>query len=136
MSRTKKQANPYYKELVRKSEIKRIGEHLTKSELTSILGVHYNFYWNCVTDRNEPSESLAKSLEVYLKTPTEKVYETIFARRPQEEKDKKKRIRRDENGKEIYHESLNIDEDYEEKVIEEFTNNKVFKAPQEANMKP
>ncbi|MEX3625206.1 hypothetical protein [Viridibacillus arvi] len=135
MARVKKEKNEYYQKLLQQSEIKRIGERLTKSELTNILDIHYNFYWNCVTGRNEPSKNLAEALEVYLKTPTAQVYETIFARRDRDEKDKRKRTQRDENGKEIYHEKLEIDDEYEAKVIGQLVKDGLFKEPKEANMK-
>lgn len=131
-SRIKKLPSSYYKELVKKSEIKRIGENLTKRELTSIIGVHYNFYWNCVAGRNEVSENLAKALESYLNTPTSKVYETIFAMRVIGEKNKK--VKRNDSGKEEYHESLEIDKAYEEKVLLEMKEKNVFKEPVIANM--
>lgn len=129
-----KKINPYYRELIKKTEIKRVAEHLTKRELTNILDLHYNFYWNCVTGRNEPSKNLADALEVYLKTPTDKVYETVFARRANE--DRNKRTKRDDSGKELYHEELEIDHDLEVKVLKQLEEDNVFKAPVEADMRP
>lgn len=130
MSKTKKQSNPYYKELLKKSEIKRIRENLTKKELTTIINVHYNFYWNCITDRNDPSANLAEQLEKYIKTPTHEVYETIFAMR--RKTDTNKKVKRDESGKELFDEKLEIDAEYEKQIIEEMEREGVLKEPIEA----
>lgn len=130
--KTKKQPNPYYKELIKRSEIKRISENLNKRELTNVLGVHYNFYWNCVNNKNEVSPHLAEALEKYLKTPTHKIYETVFAIRPRTETSAK--VKRDETGKEMYNVNLGIEKEFENKVVEDLTKEGVLKFPEEADL--
>ena len=43
------------REILRKAEIKRVAERISKKELCDAYGINYNFYMNCISDRNAPS---------------------------------------------------------------------------------
>jgi DNA-binding XRE family transcriptional regulator len=101
-------------ETLRKAEMKRVGERLTKKELCNIYGFNYNFYMNCVSNRNQPSKQMADSLHDYLNTPTEDVFRLVFASR---------------NKESDFHEKLNIEQDEANEFLEKLTNNDVFKEP-------
>ncbi|WP_144624801.1 hypothetical protein [Bacillus velezensis] len=126
-----KKEDMYSRELIQKSEIKRIGENVTKKELTDMLDINYMYYLNCIRGDNKPSKRLIASLDRYLSMPTSVVYETIFARRVKEGSDK--RLKRDENGKEIYHHSLGVSREMEQEFLKELEEKGVFKAPEEAD---
>lgn len=104
METKEKMINPVLYELVKKCEVKRIYESLTKRELTDLIEVHYVYYYNCVTGSNNPSPKMIEAIKTYLNTPTINVYESIFARRrtnpPKNNKE------RDENGREPFHHKL------------------------------
>jgi len=105
------------RDIIKKAEIKRSVENLTKKELCSIYNINYNFYMNCISERNYPSKIMFDSLNSYLETKTAEVYEKVFAYRSTEEfirnKNKLKFTFRNGQWKEEFHEKLNIaDEDY------------------------
>lgn len=117
----------YYNEILRKCEMKRIGENLTKREVTDIMGVHYNFYWNCINGKNDLSPNLARAIEVYLRMPTQEVYETIFALRLDSQKNKK--VKRDSRGKEIPEERLGITKDEMKEYLDSLEKENIFREP-------
>lgn len=127
VSEARKAEISYNNQLLRKCEMKRIGENLTKRELTDVMDVHYNFYWNCINGKNDVSPNLASAIEGYLKMPTSKVYETIFALRPTAQKSKK--VKRDENGKEIPEERLNITEQEAKEYLDQLEQESIFNEP-------
>lgn len=71
-------------DIQRNAEIKRVHEKLTKKELCNIYGLNYNFYMNCLSGRNFPSKKMDTAMKEYLTTPTQRVYEMVFAFREQE----------------------------------------------------
>jgi hypothetical protein len=91
------------RKILKKAEIKRVCEKLTKKELCNIYGFNYNFYMNCLSGRNFPSKKMTDSLLEYLETPTSQVYKRVFASREIEQK---------------FHEKLEIDESELSKMIE------------------
>ncbi len=113
-------------EIIRKAEVKRIAEQLKKSELCSVMGIQYNYYCNCASVRDEPSQALKQKLERYLEMPTAVVYESVFALR---DSVKSGAVKKDKHGRETYHENLVITKDYEDIVLSEMEENKVFKKP-------
>lgn len=117
----------YYNRLLKKCEIKRIGENLTKREVTDVMDVHYNFYWNCINGKNELSPNLASAIEGYLKMPTSKVYETIFALRVKSQKNGK--VQRDETGKEVPEERLNITKVEAKNYLSQLEQDSIFNEP-------
>lgn len=102
------------RKLLRKAEIKRVGERLTKKELCNIYGFNYNFYMNCVSNRNQISEKMAEQLTGYLITPTEKVHVMVFASREKEVE---------------YHEMLEIEEKEANQLLEKLAKDNIFKEP-------
>lgn len=129
MTEARKLEIKYYNELLKKCEMKRIGENLTKREVTDVMNVHYNFYWNCINGKNELSPNLASAIEAYLQMPTSKVYETIFALRPLAQKSKK--VQRDESGKEIPEERLGIKAKDSRDYLYKLESEGVFQEPKE-----
>ncbi|MFJ8247311.1 hypothetical protein [Peribacillus asahii] len=113
---------------IKRCEAKRVGENLTKVELTDLIGVHYNFYCNCVAQKNNPSPNMMDAIKEYLDTPTIEVYETIFARRVTSTKSNNK-IARDENGKEVFHERLDMKKEEYEEIIDGLEKNGKFREP-------
>lgn len=103
------------KEVLKKAEIKRVSERLTKKELCNIYEFNYNFYMNCVSGRNFPSKKMADSLEEYLETPTADVYNMVFASRDKE-KD--------------FHDALHIEEAEVNSLIKHLTQEDIFREPQ------
>jgi transcriptional regulator with XRE-family HTH domain len=122
------QLKPELMDLMKKSEAKRIAEKLTKVELTDLLGVHYNYYWNCVTRKNNPSPNMVDAIRNYLDTPTSKVYESIFARRGKNDMGSK-RVSRDEEGREVFHEKLDMREGEFEEIIGQLKKRSKFREP-------
>lgn len=120
----------YYNEILKKCEIKRIGENLTKREVTDLMDVHYNFYWNCINGKNELSPNLARAIEAYLRMPTEKVYATIFAKRPFTMKNK--RVLRDKYGKEIPEERLGIKKKDTKEYLGKLEQENIFTEPKDS----
>jgi len=114
--------------LLKKAEAKRVGENLTKRELTNTFNIHYNYYWNCVNDKNTPSDSLIASLEAYLRTPTARVYEMIFALRREEEGNKK--IEWDYQGREVPSEKLGFTEGEVDDILIQLKEDGIYKEPQ------
>ena len=104
----------YLKEILKKAEIKRVGERLTKKELCNIYGFNYQFYMNAVSDRNVPSHKMAKSLSDYLETPTDTVYRKVFASRKKEDE---------------FHKELKIDKYEAEIFIEMLEGDEIFREP-------
>lgn len=117
----------YLQALIQKSEAKRVGENLTKRELTSIFNMHYNFYWNCVSKRDVPSEKLVASIEAYINTPTPKVYEMVFALRRRVEGSK--RTTWDENGREVPNELLGLSSDDIDAYLKDLEADGIYKEP-------
>ncbi len=102
------------KEILRKAEIKRVGERLSKKEICNIYKFNYNFYMNCVSTRNTPSQNMGESLSEYLKTPTDKVYKMVFASRDKEDK---------------YHENLSISEEEALALLDKLAKDKLYEEP-------
>lgn len=117
-------------EIVRKAEVKRIAEQLKKSELCNVMGIQYNYYCNCASVRDEPSQDLKQKLERYLEMPTHIVYESVFALR---DSVKSGAVKKDKHGRETYHENLLVTKDYEKTVLAEMEENNVFKKPKMYN---
>jgi hypothetical protein len=92
------------RQIIRKSEVKRIAERITKKELCKICGISYTYYVNCISTNNKPSLQMGESLETYLDMPVTEVYSRVFKSREAEEK---------------FHEALNITEEY---MNEQFDN--------------
>ncbi|MDY7043671.1 hypothetical protein RVS70_05570 [Virgibacillus sp. M23] len=69
------------RDILRKAEVKRVFERLTKMELCTIYGFNYNYYSNCVSGRNSPSKKMADILKEYLDTPTREIYNMVFSSR-------------------------------------------------------
>lgn len=113
--------------LLKKAEAKRVGENLTKRELTNTFSIHYNYYWNCINGKNTPSDSLISSLEAYLNTPTLRVYEMIFALRREEEGNKK--IDWDETGREIPNHKLGFKIGEVDEILSVLEKNGIYKEP-------
>lgn len=102
------------REILKKAEIKRVGERLTKKELCNIYKFNYNFYMNCVIGRNFPSVKMAESLEVYLETPTPTIYNMVFASRDKEES---------------FHKGLNLTDEESESLLSELASKDVYHEP-------
>jgi hypothetical protein len=117
------------KELIKKAEIKRIGEQLTKRELCRLLDISYNFYWNCISGSNNPSQKMSDALESYIQMPTHSVYETIFAKRSKETK--RGAVKTDEHGKEMFHESLNVTKKDVKTFLDDLASKNIYKEPKE-----
>ena len=100
--------------ILRKAEIKRVAERLTKKELCTLFDLNYNFYMNCVSDRNIPSEKMQVSLIKYLETPTVDVYRMVFSKRIEEAE---------------HHEKLYIDEKLVKEITKELTDNGYLTEP-------
>jgi hypothetical protein len=83
---TKMDIKEELKEIVRKAEVKRIAERVTKKELCKICGISYTFYVNCISTNNKPSLQMGQELENYLKMPVAEVYDRVFKTREIEEK--------------------------------------------------
>jgi hypothetical protein len=92
------------RKIIRKSEVKRIAERVTKKELCKICGISYTFYVNCISNNNKPSLQMGQELEAYLDMPVAEVYDRVFKSREAETK---------------FHEALNITEEY---MDEQFDN--------------
>lgn len=107
--------NKASRELLKKAEMKRVGEKLTKKELCNIYGFNYNFYMNCISGRNFPSQQMQDSLTEYLVTPTDKVYQMVFATREGEDK---------------FHDKLEIEMEQANKFLEELRKSNIFREPQ------
>jgi hypothetical protein len=125
---SKLQQSEDLKKLLRKAEIKRVGENLSKKELCDIFGFNYNFYMNCISNRNLPSAGMADALRYYLEIPTSTVYEMVFAHRSSNDF-KGKTVKRRENGKEEFHELLGIEDDDYKEFISQLEKNGIFKEP-------
>lgn len=95
--------------VLRNAEIKRVGERLTKKELCNIYGFNYNFYMNCVSRRNYPSQKMVEDLSVYLETPTDKVHKMVFASREKEDGFHKNLAISDAEAKELTEKLKNSD---------------------------
>lgn len=75
----------HLREILKKAEIKRVGEKITKKELCNIFGLNYNFYMNCVSGvASYPSQTMADELFKYMQMPTQEVYSRVFAQRSAE----------------------------------------------------
>ncbi|WP_151035819.1 hypothetical protein [Bacillus wiedmannii] len=72
------------REILRKAEIKRVAERISKKELCDAYGINYNFYMNCISDRNAPSKKMSDDLLDYLNTPTQVAYNRVFEARKAE----------------------------------------------------
>ena len=96
MSENVQEVQQYYKEIIKKAEIKRTIERVKKKELCEIYGLNYQFYMNTIGGRNLPSKKMVELLEEYIRTPSEKVREMIFLSRTPEED---------------YHKALDISDD-------------------------
>lgn len=106
--------------IVKKAEIKRVGEKLTKKEICNIYGFNYTFYMNIVGGRNLPSQKMVKLLQEYLDTPTEEVYKMVFKSR---------------NTETSFNNTLEIDLDEFDKNIEiNKSNNNIIISEDEINV--
>lgn len=76
--------NSAMRNILLKAEMKRISEKLMKKELCAIYEFNYNYYMNCISNRNQPSQKMADKLVEYLQTPTKQVHEKVFATREAE----------------------------------------------------
>lgn len=103
-----------FREILKKAEIKRVGERLTKKEICTIYGLNYNFYMNCVSGRNLPSKKMAEQLDEYLGTPTSDIYELVFAFREKETD---------------FHQRLNISDTEAKAFLKELRLDKIFREP-------
>lgn len=117
----------YGMDLLRKAEAKRVGENLTKREMTTAFNMHYTYYWNCLNGKNDPSESLITSLEEYVNTPTDKVYERVFAMRRKEEGSR--RITWDEEGREVPTEKLGLTKQDIDNILKDLEKDGLYKEP-------
>lgn len=106
--------NEDLKRVLRMAEIKRVAERLSKKELCTIYGLNYNFYMNCISGRNFPSQKMVESLEGYLKTASKDVYDKVFASRPLETK---------------YHEALSITNEDQENFIHLLREENILQEP-------
>jgi hypothetical protein len=114
MGLTKMEKKEALRNILIRTEMKRIGENLSKKELCDIYGFNYNFYMNCIGGTNNPSMAMVDAMRSYLQTPTPVVYEMVFAHRSSPNF-KGKTVKRNEHGKEEFHENLEIsDEEYKE----------------------
>lgn len=98
--------------ILRRAEMKRSFEKLTKKELCTIFGFNYNFYMNCVSGRNAISKKMESDLRVYLEMETNIVHKKVFESRESEES---------------FHDNLNIDEDEFNSFIEELSKRGILK---------
>lgn len=73
------------KSLLRKVEVKRSTEKITKKELCTTYDLHYNFYMNCLNGSNVPSKKMIDAFKKYLETPTTEVYQLLFDSRASDE---------------------------------------------------
>jgi hypothetical protein len=105
-----------YKETLRKAEIKRVAERLTKKELCTIYDFNYNFYMNCVSGRNLPSKKMADSLKEYLETQTKDVSQKVFANRTSETD---------------YHDALDIRDSEVSELLTNLGDQDVYKEPKQ-----
>lgn len=121
--------NPVLYGLIKKCEVKRINENVTKRELTDLIDIHYMFYYNCVVGSNNPSPNMVEAINTYLNTPTKKVYETLFARRASNLRGNNKK--RDEHGKELFHEKLLFHDGEVELILAELTAKKKYTEPKD-----
>lgn len=97
-----------------KAEIKRVGERLMKKELCAIYGFNYNYYMNCISDRNQPSEKMVEKLTEYLNTPTNEIYHKVFAKRERETE---------------FHEEIKVSDDEVNSLLTQLSDKGVFKEP-------
>lgn len=81
-----REMNDETKELIRKVEVKRAGERITKKELCNIYGLHYNFYMNCLNGSNAPSAKMIDAFRQYVYTSKAEVYKLLFDSRKEEDK--------------------------------------------------
>lgn len=118
------------RDIVRKSEIKRIAENLSKKELCNTFSINYNFYNNCVTMRDLPSPQMAQILNEYLKTPTSTVYKKVFAYRSTDafvgNRSIAKFVKRGSDWKETFHRSTGIDENDYYEFVKEMKDNHIY----------
>lgn len=70
--------------LIKKAEIKRAIEKLTKKELCKALGISYTFYLNSINENNKPSKKMIKRIKDYIDKPTDEVYRKVFMNRKTE----------------------------------------------------
>ncbi|MGP0689856.1 hypothetical protein ACW5UC_25275 [Priestia aryabhattai] len=84
------------REIIRRSEVKRISERITKRELCKICGISYTFYVNCINN-NKPSLQMGQELQKYLDMPVAEVYDKVFKSREAETK---------------FHKELNVTKEY------------------------
>jgi hypothetical protein len=121
------------RDILKKAEIKRVAENLTKKELCSVFGINYNFYMNCVSKRNYPSQIMIDALREYLEMPTAKVYEKVFAHRGTDEfirnKNKDKFVKRNGSWKEEFHQALEIDDAEYDAFVHKLENRNILKEP-------
>nr|DAM04585.1 MAG TPA: Regulatory protein-modification, helix-turn-helix, transcriptional regulator, DNA [Caudoviricetes sp.] len=74
------------KALIRKVEVKRSTEKITKKEFCNTYGLHYNFYMNCLNGSNVPSKKMIDTFKEYLMTSKDEVYRKLFESRDADEK--------------------------------------------------
>ena len=72
-------------QILRKAEIKRRAERLTKKELCRMCDISYGFYMNCLNKTGNPSAKMIDSLQRYVQMPTAEVYMVVFSNRDLEE---------------------------------------------------
>ncbi|MCY7947034.1 hypothetical protein P8891_05835 [Bacillus atrophaeus] len=99
--------------VVKSAEKKRIGEKISKVELTSILDVNYTYYANTLSGINKSGKDLMESLSEYLDMSREEVYFKVYS--------KKK--------KEKYHRYLEITDDLEGKILSDLKSQGVVHGP-------
>lgn len=103
------------RELLKKVEIKRVAERLTKKELCILYKWNYNFYMNCISDRNPPSKVMIEHFGQYLNTETLDIYRMVFASREEEAE---------------YHELLDISDEESDALIELLKEKDILTEPQ------
>jgi hypothetical protein len=97
--------------ILKKAEIKRVGERITKKELCNVYEFNYNYYMNCIAGRNAPSKKMIDSLTEYLNVPTQTVYAKVFLSREAEES---------------FHDLLKIDSDELKSEIKDLKSKDMF----------
>ncbi|KEK23963.1 hypothetical protein [Bacillus gaemokensis] len=118
------------KDIVRRAEIKRIAENLSKRELCYAFKINYTYYNNCVTMRDLPSPQMVQMLEEYLKTQTLQVYKLVFEYRSSDvfvgNRSSDKFVKREGKWKENFHRSTGVEDGDYEKYVKEMRENDIL----------
>lgn len=67
----------YKRKVMKKAEVKRVAENITKRELSDMLNINNSYYGSCLGN-NVPSDMLIDVLEGYINMETSEVYKKIF----------------------------------------------------------